>query len=148
MVWAGISKKGKTSIVFIEGWINNKKYVEILKSARRNILDLFPDEFYFLQDNARPHVHKHSMRYIRRWLTPNIKDHPPQSPDLNPIEIVWGKLKNMVELRRPQDKNQLRQAILECWDEIPMSFIRSCIDVCLQKWLRQLMMPIQSSQKI
>jgi len=93
MVWAGISKKGKTNIVFIEGWINNKKYVEILKSARRNILDLFPDEFYFLQDNARPHVHKHSMRYIHRWLTPNIKDHPPQSPDLNPIEIVWGSSK-------------------------------------------------------
>ena len=94
---------------------------------RKNILDLFPEEFYFVQDNARPHVHKLSLRYIRRWITPHVKDHPPQSPDLNPIELVWGRLKNMVEARRPRDKNELKNAILECWEEIPMSFIRSCI---------------------
>ena len=127
MVWAGISWKGKTKIVFIEGWINNRRYVELLKSARKDILGLFREDFYFLQDNARPHVHQHSLRYIRRWISPQIKDHPPQSPDLNPIEIVWGKLKNMVELRRPRDKKELREAILECWDEIPMTFIRNCI---------------------
>ena len=127
MIWAGISWYGKTEIQFIDGWINNKRYVELLKKARKSILDLFPREFYFLQDNARPHSHKHSIRYIKRWITKNIKDHPPQSPDLNPIEIVWGTLKNMVEKRRPKDKKELRTAILECWEEIPMSFVRNCI---------------------
>ena len=128
MVWAGISWNGKTNIVFIDGWINNKRYVELLKSVRKNILDLFPEEeFHFVQDNARPHVHKLSLRYIRRWITSRVKDHPPQSPDLNPIELVWGRLKNMVEARRPRDKNELKKAILECWEEIPMSYIRSCI---------------------
>jgi len=127
MAWAGISWRGKTKIIFIDGWINNKRYIDLLKNVRKNILDLFPEEFYFVQDNARPHVHKLSLRYIRRWITPHVKDHPPQSPDLNPIELVWGRLKNMVEARRPRDKNELKNAILECWEEIPMSFIRSCI---------------------
>jgi len=127
MVWGGISYRGKTEFLFIDGWINNFKYVGLLKNARRNILDLYPNKYYFLQDNARPHIHKHSLRYIRRWISPNIKDHPPQSPDLNPIELVWGKLKNMVEAKRPKDKNELRKAILECWNEIPLSFIRACI---------------------
>jgi len=89
MVWGGVSWRGKTEIVFIEGCVNNKRYVDLLKSARSNILSLFPGEFYFLQDNARPHVHKNSIRYIKRWISPKIKGHPPQSPDLNPIEIVW-----------------------------------------------------------
>lgn len=122
MIWASISLRGKTQIYFIEGWINNKRYVQLLKSARREILDLLPSGFHFVQDNARPHVHKNSLRYINRWLTKNIKDHPPQSPDLNPIELVWAKLKNMVEARRPQDKNELKEAIRECWDAIPAIF--------------------------
>jgi len=127
MVWAGVSWRGKTQIFFIDGWINNTRYVELLKRARRNILNLFPREFHFLQDNARPHVHQNSLRYIKRWLTPNLKDHPPQNPDLNPIELVWGRLKNLVEAKRPKNKQQLREATLESWEEIPMSFIRSYI---------------------
>jgi len=34
----------------------------------------------------------------------------------------------MVELKRLKNKDELKRAILECWDEIPLSFIRSCID--------------------
>ena len=34
----------------------------------------------------------------------------------------------MVEARRPRDKDQLRRAIIECWDKIPMSYIRNCIN--------------------
>lgn len=127
MVWAGVSLKGKTQIHFIEGWINNRVYVDVLRHARQDILRLFTSNFYFVQDNARPHVHKNSIRYIKRWITPNIKDHPPQSPDLNPIELVWGRLKDMVEAKRPRNKQELRQAIEECWAQIPMSFIRGCI---------------------
>lgn len=127
MVWAGISWRGKTRIYFIDGWINNQRYVDILKAARTDILGLFDGDFFFQQDNARPHIHKNSMRYIRRWISSNVKEHPPQSPDLNPIEIVWGKLKNMVEARRPRNKEELKEAILECWDLIPMDYIRNCI---------------------
>ena len=99
-----------------------------MKSARRDILDLFADnEFSCQQDNARPHIHKKSMAYIRRWISNDIKDHPPQSPDLNPIELVWKRLKDMVEARRLRDKQQLRETIQSCWEEIPMNFIRICI---------------------
>ena len=123
----GISTRGKTEIIFIDGWINNKRYVQLLKKARKSILSLFPEGFHFVQDNARPHVHKHSLRYIKRWISSEIKAHPPQSPDLNPIELVWRKLKDMVEAKRPKNKIELQRAILECWEEIPLSFIRSCI---------------------
>lgn len=128
MVWAGVSLRGKTKIHFVEGWINNQKYIDLLKEARRDILDLYDgDDFFFLQDNARPHRHPNSMRYIRRWISSRLKDHPAQSPDLNPIELVWGRLKNMVELCRPRNKEELKNAIIDCWEKIPMNFIRSCI---------------------
>ncbi|HRP38033.1 MAG TPA: transposase [Candidatus Dojkabacteria bacterium] len=112
MVWGGVSWHGKTDLIFIEGWVNNVKYIDLLKAARPSILRLFPEEFHFVQDNARCHVHKNSLKYIRRWLTWDIKDHPPQSPDLNPIELVWAQLKKLVERKRPKNKEQLRAAIL------------------------------------
>ena len=33
----------------------------------------------------------------------------------------------MVEAKRPKNKIELQTAILECWEEIPLSFIRSRI---------------------
>jgi len=64
---------GKTQIYFVEGWINNQRYVNLLKLARKDIHGIFPEDFYFLQDNARPHVHKNFLRYIRRWIRKDIK---------------------------------------------------------------------------
>jgi len=50
----GISTRGKTEIIFIDGWINNKRYVQLLKKARKSNLPLFPEGFHFVQDNTRP----------------------------------------------------------------------------------------------
>lgn len=72
-------------------------------------------------------MYKNSLKYIRRWINNNIKDHPPQSPDLNRTEFVWKKLKDLVELRRPRSKEDLREAILTSWDEISISFVRNNI---------------------
>jgi len=95
MVWAGISCYGKTQIIFIEGWVNNKRYVELLKQARRNIIDMFPGEFYFLQGNARPHVHKHSIRYISRWISKKIKDHLHRVLTLIRLNSYGGNLRTL-----------------------------------------------------
>ena len=52
--------------------------------------------------------------------------------------MVWKRLKDMVELQRPKDKKELRQAIEMCWDQIPMKFIRSCIQGLTDKMSKAL----------
>jgi len=39
-----------------------------------------------------------------------------------------GKVKQMVEKRRPRYQNELRESILQCWEEIPIDYIRSFIN--------------------
>jgi len=41
------------------------------------------------------------------------------SPDLNPIEHLWGVLKRRVEKRHVSNIQQLRNVIMEVWKRIP-----------------------------
>jgi len=46
----------------------------------------------FQQDNAPPHT----ADFTKDWLKKNVHsllEHPPQSPDLNPIELIWAIMK-------------------------------------------------------
>ena len=43
---------------------------------------------------------------------------PANSPDLNPIENLWAKLKKLIREKMPQNKEELRRAIRLSWEEI------------------------------
>ena len=52
-----------------------------------------------------------------------------RSPDLNPIEHAWDMLQTAVSSRtvQPASVQELRQALLEEWDQIPQYKIRRLI---------------------
>jgi len=84
--------------------------------------------WYFQQDGAPCHRPRRITNYIKRYLTKRILPHPPQSPDLNPIELIWAQMKAKVERRKPQTKQQLKEAIQESWNSIKKNDVRKCID--------------------
>ena len=48
-----------------------------------------------MEDNARPHTAALAQTYLENRGIPKT-EWPPQSPDLNPIENVWLKVKRAI----------------------------------------------------
>ena len=79
-----------------------------------------------MEDGAPVHRAKVSQAF-HTHNSMEVMAHPLQSPDLNPIEHVWKKLKVLVNQRqtRPQNVDQLWLALQEEWLNISVDFINS-----------------------
>ena len=84
--------------------------------------------WYFQQDNAPSHRPNTVKNWIKEFFQCEILDHPAQSPDLNPIELIWAIMKKEIEINRPNNKAQLKLAIQKAWNNITIAQIRRCID--------------------
>ncbi len=80
---------------------------------------LFKDaDFIFQQDLAPAHIAKST----KSWLKDHgvgVLDWPANSPDLNPMENLWGIVKRKMRNKRPKNADELKAAIKETWASIP-----------------------------
>ena len=132
MVWGGISHGVKSPLIVVPGILTAVRYRdEILRPVAVPLVQ--QHQMTFQHDNARPHV----ARVCQDFLANNNivpldwpLDWPPYSPDLAPIEHLWDELDRRVRRRRntPNTLGQLRTALLEEWENIPMRKINALVN--------------------
>ena len=98
---------------------------EILRPIIRSNAGAVGPGFLLVQDNARPHV----ARVCRQFLDDegiDAIDWPSRSPDLNPIENLWNIMYLCIRHRQvaPQTVQELTDALILVWEEIPQDTIR------------------------
>ncbi len=65
---------------------------------------------------------KHTAKATKEWLKKKhikVLEWPNQSPDLNPIENLWRKLKFRVAKYQPRNLNDLEKICKVEWDKTP-----------------------------
>ncbi|CAC5426752.1 unnamed protein product [Mytilus coruscus] len=115
-VWGGISKRGATQVLIFDGIMDAAFFVpEILEATLKPFIDsVYPDGHRFQQDNDPKHTSKLAKNFMQENNI-NWWKWPSESPDINPIEMVWNQLKRNVSKRNPTTKEQLCQYIEEFW---------------------------------
>ena len=72
---------------------------------------------------------QHNARLCNGYLTKKESDGrlhqmtlPPQSPDLNTIEMVWDELDCRVKEKQPTFAQHMWELLQDCWKIIPIDF--------------------------
>ncbi|KAK3522610.1 hypothetical protein QTP86_027195 [Hemibagrus guttatus] len=120
MVWGCFAASGPGRLAVINGTMNSAVYQKILKeNVRPSVCDLKLKRTWVLQQDNDP---KHTSKSTSEWLKKNkmkTLEWPSQSPDLNPIEMLWHDLKKVVHARKPSNVAELQQFCKDEWAKIP-----------------------------
>ena len=119
MFWGCFGWKGTGHSCRIEGKMDADLYVEIMEDELKNSLfnwDYNVDDVIFQQDNDPKHTSKKAKRCFKKHKI-EVMQWPPQSPDLNPIEHLWGLLK-----RKLADYERPPTSMKELWDRVQMEW--------------------------
>ena len=127
MVWGCMTWEGVGDAAKIDGRMDGDLYLQILKDELQNSIRFYglnPSDVIFQQDNDP----KHTCKKVKEWL--DVQEFrtmvwPAQSPDLNPIEHLWGHLK-----RRLAGYEQPPKGIQELWRRIEEEWGKIAAEVC------------------
>ncbi len=127
--WGGMGWNGTADLAIISTRLNSEGYTEIIQD---NLLpkasQISGRGWIFQQDNASIH----NSNFSKQWFaSKNVRllSHSAKSPDLNPIENLWGILARQLYGRGKQYiyVNELKVAIFNAWRSLRIETLQNLI---------------------
>ncbi len=120
MIWAAMSSAGVGPLCFLKSTVSAAIYQEILEHFILPSADkLYGDADLIFQQDLAP---AHTAKGTKSWFNDHgvgVLDWSANSPDLNPIENLWGIVKRKMRDTRPNNADELKATVKETWASIP-----------------------------
>ncbi len=131
MIWAAMSSAGVGPVCFLKYTVNAAIYQEILDHFMLPSADkLYRDaDFIFQQDLAPAHTAKGTKSWFN-YHGVTVLDWPANSPDLNPVEDLWGIVKRKMRDTRPNNADDLKAAIKATWASLHLTSATDWMSPC------------------
>jgi transposase len=113
-ILSSIRLSGEKAYTTYQGGITGERFVTYLKKVL--IPTLHKDDIVVM-DNLR----SHHVKKVTELLQQNYIAYvylPPYSPDLNPIEKMWSKMKSILRKRKVRKQDDLKPAIHDALDRV------------------------------
>ena len=127
-VWGLIGWRGVGPIKLVNGRLDAREYqkqiLSDLKEVGAKMCSKKQKGWIFQQDLAPPHSARSTTEFLANKNI-SVLEWPGNSPDLNPIEHVWGYLAQKLDgLPMATTNNMLWEQVQAAWHTIPVSYLR------------------------
>ncbi|GFX61274.1 transposable element Tcb1 transposase [Trichonephila clavipes] len=115
--WGSMASNDVGKLEYIEPIMIKYDYLDVLKNLKDSAPKLDLGSSFRFQDDSDP---RHTAEILMLWLLYNVPDQlhtPPQSPDLNPVEHLWGLLERKIHQHNISSKDMLKSALKEEWEK-------------------------------
>lgn len=129
MVWAGFCYNGQVGLKFLSGTQKSEHYQDTLRTHLLPVGELLGGpKWIFQHDNASIHGSSSTKTFLS-CNNVSVMDWPALSPDLNPIENVWGILTRQVFQNGTQYfvLNDLKKAIEKAWYNLDVKLLQHLV---------------------
>lgn len=130
-IWGGMSYTGLTKLHRIHHRQKAADYISLLE--RKMLPDtrrLFSGDWVFMHDSTGHGIH--GAKKTKVWLDTNVPSRidpwPANSPDLNPIENLWGLLTRAVQSRNPKTVEGYWSILRQEWAKIDLEIVQKLVD--------------------
>ena len=124
--WGAISTKGKVNLYLFIYNLTKEEYVKILSDNLKDLREIGGKNFLFQCDNDLKHKSKLALEFYSKNKLDRL-EWPPYSPDLNPIENVWGIVKQQVNKCDLSKISEVIAKVKEIWSELDLKVIENVI---------------------
>lgn len=132
MVWGCFSYTSVGDLVKIDGIMRKEHYHQILqRSAIPSGIGLNGYGFIFQHDNDPKHTSKLCTNYLQSKEDEGVLEvleWPPQSPDINPIELLWEELDREVRMMKPSGEKSMFDCLKTAWEDLKIEKLQKLVE--------------------
>ena len=125
MFWGAIGRQFRSKLVKCNLKEDSQEYIRILCESDflREADQIYGAYgFFFMQDGAPCHLAAKTYEWLGE-RTKILEGWPPNSCDLNPIEMIWGIIKRRVQRSAPKTLAELEAVVLQQWESVALETI-------------------------
>lgn len=110
-ILSSVRLNGETAYTTYQGGTTSEKFVDYLKNV---LAPTFHEDDIVVMDNMRTH-HSKAVQNAIEELKINVIFLPPYSPDFNPIEKMWSKIKAILRKMKARTVSELSDVVSDAF---------------------------------